>query len=845
MPEILITHDITFDMATGRSRNEVSWKNKEWLFSELVTKLSVTQRTHETFAEYLASKKPRQDEIKDVGGFVGGYLVSGRRKSGNVLHRQLVTLDIDNGAQGMWEELTMLYDNAAVCYSTHKHSPEKPRLRLILPLDREVGPDEYEAIARRLAGNMGIENFDPTTFQPSRLMYWPSTSKDGVYQFNYQDGPAVNADQVLATYHNWKDASEWPISERFASAVHRSIAKQGDPLEKPGVIGAFCRTYTIEEALETFLADVYTPCDIAGRYTYKEGSTSAGLVIYEDRYTFSHHGTDPTSMQLCNAFDLVRIHKFGLKDEDVREGTPGNKLPSFTAMSEFAHKDIKVRTQYGKEKFADAMAEFSEGYEVDPIDGGVADPIEPELPLEMDWLVKLDIDKKGNYHSSLDNMVIILENDPRLKGRIVLNVFDQREGVKGDLPWRKVTPETAYLTDRDVSNLKHYFEKFYDISSAPKVEDALRVILEKNQVHPIKDYLNSLVWDGTVRIDNLLTQYLGVADNEYTRAVTRKTLAAAVTRIFRPGCKFDYVLTFVGKQGLKKSTLIDKLGDPWFSDSFTTVKGKEAFEQLQGAWLIEIAELSGMRDADVETVKHFITKRKDRYRVAYGRSVQEFPRQCVFFATTNNKTPLRDTTGGRRFWPVDVYEVAPAKDPATITKAEIDQIWAEAMMLYKKGELLYLSPELEAIAAGVQEDHAEVDERFHMIQKYLETLLPEDWETKDIFERRAWLVGDELQLTGTIIRDRVCAVEICVEVLGYKIELVDKNSTKQVHDMMRHMPGWEPCKSKLNFGRYGTLKGYWNSNKESPAYIKLRQSDIVSIATKDFVHGNNDFEVMP
>lgn len=810
---IQLKHDGIFDIAIGRSAQEVSWKNRTMLFSELVEKLSVTHRTHETYAEYLASKKPRQDSIKDVGGYVGGYLASGRRKSGNVLHRQLVTLDIDQGAQGMWEEFTMMYGNAAVCYSTHKHCPEKPRLRLILPLDREVGPDEYEAISRRIAGNLGIENFDPTTFQPSRLMYWPSTSKDGVYQFDYQDGAWVNADAVLKTYHNWKDASEWPISARFNTIMHRNIAKQGDPLEKPGVVGAFCRTYSIEEAIDTFLSDVYTACDVPGRYTYKEGSTSAGLVIYEDRYTFSHHGTDPTSMKLCNAFDLVRIHKFGLRDEDAREGTPINKMPSFTAMVDFAHADTKVRRQYGIEKFADALAEFADE-EPDPMDANPADteddhdPIEPELPLDMEWLTKLDMDKKGNYYATLDNIVIVLENDPRLKGRIMFDVFNHREVVKDNLPWRKVTPETSYLSDRDMSNLRHYFEKFFNIASAPKIEDGLAVILEKHQFHPVKEYLTALVWDGEPRIDTLLIDYLGVADNAYTRAVTRKTLAAAVTRIFRPGCKFDYVLTLVGRQGVKKSTLISKLGGRWFSDSFTTVLGKEAYEQLLGAWLIEVAELSGMRKADVETVKHFVAKQADKYRSAYATRPEDHPRQCIFIASTNDRISNKDLTGGRRWWFVDVHEFAPRYDVSAITEAEVAQIWAEAVQLYKKGEKLYLPPALETMAREVQEEHTETDVRMGMVQRYLDTPVTDNWETMSVYERRAYLAGDELQVEGTIRRDRVCATEICVEVFNMKESDLDRWRTKPVWEILQMIPGWRALKGRQRFGVYGTQRGF-------------------------------------
>ena len=278
-----INFDGSFDIATGRSRKETNWRNKEFTWSELIKKVSVTHRTAETHSEYVTAKKTRQDEIKDIGGFVGGYLSTGRRKSGNVLHRQLITLDLDYAKPGFWDDFTLLYGNAALVYSTHKHAPDSPRLRLIVPLDRPVYADEYEAIARKLAGSIDIELFDPTTFQPERLMYWPSTSKDGEYIFEYQDGEWLNADEILSSYYDWKDSSEWPVSSKVDKLVQRSINKQGDPLEKPGVIGAFCRTYTVTEVLEIFLADVYEPCAVENRYTYKEGSTAAGLIVYEDK----------------------------------------------------------------------------------------------------------------------------------------------------------------------------------------------------------------------------------------------------------------------------------------------------------------------------------------------------------------------------------------------------------------------------------------------------------------------------------------------------------------------------------------------------------------------------------
>lgn len=811
--------DGLIDIATGRSRKETNWKNKEILWSQLVSKLSTTHRTAETYGEYISSKKTRQDEIKDIGGFVGGFLTGGRRKATSVIHRQLLTLDIDYGEPGVWEDFQLCYDNAAAVYSTHKHSPEAPRYRLILPLDRPVFPDEYTAIARRIAGVIGIELFDHTTFEPSRLMYWPSTPKDAEFIFDYQDGPWLIADDILASYRDWKDSSEWPVSQRNYNIIQRDIKKQGDPLEKPGVVGAFCRTYSISETIENFLSDVYEPCDMENRYTFKEGSTAAGLVVYDDKYAFSHHGTDPTSGKLCNAFDLVRLHHFSLKDEEVKEGTPGNKLPSYEAMVAFATKDANVRIQLTTEKISNAKTDFAQAFKEEDNDAPVSD----------DWKAQLGVDRKGNFYNTIDNAVLFLENDPWLRNNIAYDKFEQRAIARRNLPWRKITPATKYLTDRDDDNLVHYLETTYQFSPS-KISLALSVIYERHSFHPVVDYLKSLVWDGQERLEEVLIDYLGAEDSEYVRAVTRKTLVAAVSRVFQPGIKFDYLLTLVGKQGVYKSSLFDKLGREWFSDSFSTVQGKEAYEQIQGVWIVEMGELAGLKKADVESIKHYISKRVDRYRVAYGKRVENFPRQCIFIGSTNKLDFLRDPTGNRRFWPIDLTRGVPVKHVfEDLSADEVNQIWAEAVKCYKGYEPLYLPAELEQVAIGIQKEHSEYDERAGLIQRYLDTKLPLNWEELGVYERRAYLSDEaDLKAPGVTVRQRVCAAEIWCEVLGGLQKDMSSHNTKELHNIMRNMEGWEEFKSRTVFGKYGNQKGYYRLKNHTTANEKTFENTTAS-----------------
>lgn len=792
-----LEHDGTITIAVGRSRKETNWKNRQMFWSDLAEKLSQTTRTSETLEEYRKMKKSERDEIKDVGGFVGGTLSGGRRKADAVAWRQLLTLDADHVKGDFWASIETMFDHACLIYSTHSHTPQNPRFRLVIPLSRPITADEYQAVARRVAGDLGIDFFDDSTFEAHRLMYWPSTSKDGEFIFRLQDAEWLNPDDVLARYEDWRDPSYWPESSRVKQRRERMADKQGDPHEKPGMVGAFCRTYTIEQAIERFLSDIYKK-EKDNRYTYIPGSTSGGLVVYQDgKFAYSHHGTDPVGGKLVNSFDLVRIHKFGIRDEDVKEGTPVNRLPSYLAMQEFAAKDANVKKQLALEKIEEVKQDF--------------ESVKVIAENNSEWLKTLERHPKtGVISSTRNNALIILENDPNLKGKIVFNEFTHRPYILDDLPWENAKKGQNW-SDNDESALFHYLESVYGIDSPGKVRDALGVIMKRHRYHPVREYLNGLEWDGIDRLDTLLIDYLGAEDCEYVRAVTRKALTAAVKRIYEPGAKFDYMLTLIGPQGVGKSYILNKLGGEWFSDSLTGVQGKEAYEQLQGAWIIEMGELTATRRADNEAIKHFLTKRVDSYRVAYGRQVTDFPRQCIFVGTTNDYQFLKDRTGNRRFWPVEVHVQEPKLNLwRELTKAEIDQVWAEAKERYHEGEKLYLTGSLEEEAKRRQELHREETPMLGIIKEYLEKPLPIDWNNWDINRRRMYLNEEFEGYDGeTMKRDKVCALEIWVEVFNGDRNNFRAVDARNINDIMREIPGWERSKSTIRFGKiYGTQRGY-------------------------------------
>ena len=758
-------------ISVANSRTSKYWKPINISWKEFLDKAKTTIRTSETIEEYKKLSKAKQDSIKDVGGFVAGKLKDGKRKNGHVEYRTMLTLDMDYAESEVWEQINMFYDFTCCIYSTHKHNSEKPRLRLIIPLYRNVSADEYSAVARMVASDIGIEQFDDTTYEATRLMYWPSTCSDGEFLFENQDGILLDPDKILSRYKDWHDSSKWPVSSRQRTIVKNSISKQADPLEKEGLIGLFCRSYSITDAIEEFLSDIYKPSVIDGRYDYFPADSSAGVLIYDDKFAFSHHATDPACNKLCNAFDLVRIHKFGELDGKVDEDTLPSKLPSFNTMQDLCIHDENVKRVLVKERIEQANIEF-EGKDIN-------------------WQENLSINKSGQIKDNLQNLVIIMQNDEKLGG-IAYNQHRDGIDVKGNLPWKQIKNG---WNDSDMSALKVYFDRAYGIWSPTKLKEALIAVAAERSYHPIKEYLNSLqAWDGVERLDNILIDYLGAENNEYSKAVIRKTIVAAVARIYEPGTKFDSVLILNGPQGIGKSTFFEKLGTKWFSDSLTItdMRDKAAAEKLQGYWLLELGELAGIRKTDVETVKSFVSRTDDKYRASYGVNVESHPRQCIIVGSTNSESGfLRDITGNRRFWPVRVSGNS-VKKPWELK--DIDQIWAEAVCVYRKGEDLFLNGNEAQIAISEQANAMESDDREGLVREYLEKLLPDNWNSMDLYERRNFLSGGDFDKasSGTVKRNLVCPMEIWCECFGKDSANLKKSDSYEITAMIARIENWKP-----------------------------------------------------
>lgn len=368
-------------IAYGNSRSAKQWSNKTIRFGELKERLKVTIRTSESAEEYARFPKSKKDTAKDHGGFVAGVLKGGRRKIDTVESRSMVALDGDRIDPEFLTGYEKAVPYASVLYSTHSHTAEEPRVRLVFPLARDVSPEEYVAVARYLAQGLGMDYFDECSYQPNQLMYWPSTPSNGEFVYKEAGGAWLDPDDVLSAHPEWLDPTRLPTSSRESRANSISIQKVQDPLEKEGVVGLFNRVFfPINLAMDAFLQDVYEPTDKEDRYHLTESSSMAGVEIKEGgKFAYSHHAKDPAYLKLCNAFDLVRIHKFGGLDDKA----------SFKAMCDFALTIDSVKVEALEERRRQAGEEFADGE---------------------DWRKSLELDRKGGIKDILLRRTSVLLN---------------------------------------------------------------------------------------------------------------------------------------------------------------------------------------------------------------------------------------------------------------------------------------------------------------------------------------------------------------------------------------------------------------------------------------------------
>ena len=798
---------------TSTSVADISWDGFSSHFDD-------PHRTNEDSVEWASWTPQHRAARKDRGWHILGSFAGSSRKKADLVNRDAVALDMDRAPLDYDETLrSALKGWAYIWHTTASHTPGDPRLRLIVPLSRPITPDEYQPVARWIAGRVGIRYFDATTYNSNRVMYWPVVPSDCPYEKQRSASDVfMDPDEVLAQYDDWRDADKWPRSPKEDKPRTAGGKTLGDPRGKLGVVGAWCRAYGIDEAIRTFLADRYTESG-QGRWTYNEGTTANGAIVYDDQYLYSNHESDPCSGRSVSSFDLVRLHLFGHLDDG--DGVQYNRLPSFAAMAEKAHADDRCKAEMVKEAASgltaegDAMAGFPE----------VAPSPDKAAKYDTSWMAALDLDNHGCIKPTFLNTLKIVESDPRLKsGGLAMNSLEGQPVARGGLPWMDCldTRNGRMWTDNDDLELKAYLASSYrwggqgsgDIPKS-RIQEVVLTIAGRNRYSPLVEYLEGLEWDGEPRVEQLFIKHFGTVDDRsgYVRAVARKFMCGAVARALEPGCKWDYVPILEGPQGLRKSMFIQILSDPWWAESIDT-RSKEAVETMQGSWLIELAELEQFGKAESEHLKAFITRRKERCRLAYGHWSADYPRQCAFVGTTNSDAYLKDETGNRRYWPITCNRRL--DDDAL--RADRDQLWAEAVQLVREGELLYLDDGLEAVAASEQNTRYADDGLAGLFERWLD----QPWEQHD-FDDKPPAEHQLMEGRDGKIRTQVCAPELLERCLGGSFRR-DNNPAKMsaIRKAMARVQGWHRMDKPQRFSRYGVQRG-WARNgigRDGPGPLK-------------------------
>lgn len=765
-----------YRIATGENKTCKNWKNTELTWEQLVKKLEKPLRTRETIEEFLRMKnnpaeKEKCDKIKDIGAFVGGWVTKGkdgkyRRKRASVLSRSLLTLDLDNAFETLFDKLEKtLYVSGLnyIVYSTHSHTLKNPRLRLILSFTQNLSSvDEmegfYEWLAEEVTKELALtEEIDPTSYQRERLMYFPSCASDGEYYFKYKtDGISLDYSEYLKNF----EFAEY-------TKVGKNIKWQKDDgTGKPGIIGAFNRTYDVTSCIDNFLTDIYEGPDERGRYTYKAGGGSSGLHIKDDgRLCQSYHHHDPArthknseNPRQCNAFDLIMIHKFDDDQSRIDE------CIQWCADQKYVKDDERYRLETFGPQWDKKHIKRKDDFDM------------PKL-------------SKSNLAILLDHVGIKLK----------YNELQQQIEIDGR-PWM----------DEDVGILKDLCQEYHFVSMELSY---LRIhsiqIAKDNSYHPIREYLDNLPeWDGIKRIDTIFSTYFDAMDCEYTRKVARMLFAAAAKRIYEPGCEAQFMVVLSGTQEIGKSTFWRQIADPWFSDSmrFADMSDpKKTAEQVMGKWFLEFQEMAGMSKAELGDAKSCITSQVINCRLAYARATVALPMQCLLVGTINpdGHGYLRDPTGNRRWLTISVTK-------RLLDTLPRDQLWAEAKTFYKT-EVLRLEGEAKKQAGEIEKENLAVDDKRGVIADYLDIKIPPSkiWDAMSIRDRQLFIQGHwealdqdiKIKKSELVERTYVCPYDVWCECFQEPIQKMERRHSISIKIALTSL-GWE-VETKKRLRYYG------------------------------------------
>lgn len=716
-----------------------------------VNLLLTCHRTQETMVDYRAWDKARQDDAKDIGGYVCGTFAGGKRGNKTLESRTAIVLDADNCSGNTIESLDALCVTLGYTYmlvSTRKSTKAAPRLRIVIPLKHAITGSaaevlaKYEALVRDVCDKIGMQYFDSSTYQGGRLMYWSSTCSDALFVGRYYEAELLDADEYLNLMYdgNWQDRAKWPLypdeqarrtpymgkvaktetEQPVPSAekkednepsknIERQIRQLVNPSERVGLAGLFNRAMhsSIDKVISLLLSDVYvdrvpSTGNETARYTRKGASTAHGAVVYHGTHLYSNHSSDPLKEQLLDPFDLARLALYGDKDKKSK-ATQYKNLPSYKAMQSLCEENAQLKEAIDLAKVQRAMTCTDK--DADKWPKTWKEQVARLEASDKTWQKYLRMSKTGATHIlvTANNLMLILLNDPNLKAsdNLGYNTLTQQITKRQDtyLGRSPMCAMTSAFSDFDEARILNYLSRVYNMEvPSAMLYQVIREIAEDHHYNPAQEYYSSLLdkWDGKQRLDTMFIDLLGAEDTPYTRIIARKTVLALLYRVFQPGYKIDTMTILQGAQALGKSTFWLKLlcgHDEWGAQNMKRLNGSgDDAGQLIGKILIVVDELFAFEGRSGEYIKGFITQTSDHVRLPYAHNFVDLQRQGIFTATTNKDEPVTDETGLRRY---DIIRCTRNFYSSAAYKREGDayfvQVMAEAMVAYEAGELPYLT----------------------------------------------------------------------------------------------------------------------------------------------------------
>lgn len=761
-----------YPFATAKNGNTKKWKHEELKFREIQKYLNVDRRINLTLDEYKNLEKDEKAKVKNSNpAFLGGYF-EGRRTSVSMKTRSIVALDIDKKfpsdfSEFMQEHSPYPYHIYETLSSTKKHR----KYRVLFFLSEDIDAEVYEPVARRIAATLRIIDFvDHTCYRKTQLMYAPIFCSDVVEPLNEFIGnpkePNISAAEIIASFENIYNIAEWDAGKDEGALRKQNNMTLIDPRDKKGVIGAFCNYVgDIHNAIAMY--DLPYRQESDDRYSFTGGSSSNGFVVYDDaQWGYSNHESDPAGEggHDLNAFDLVRVHKFGERDRKDGYKDP-TRAPSYKAMvemlmsdNEFAKILDEQRASNVLDRIFDAESDFGDVFEEEDqpdvklvtsetkaskrriVINGKSYRKNPAKDKRLGKKLRkfetrlIKSGESGLPVNNKTNVYRAVREHPLLEDRILYDNFTRRLTFVGVKPWP--TTEGDAWNENDDFMLATFLES-HDLKVPV---DTVRLATQQVSQEPQHQF-NSLAnffkyhlpeWDGVERVETMFTDAFNAEDNETNRMIARKTLLAGLERALndKPS-EVKAVPVLQGAQSVGKSTFwrLLAINREWFTDSKIDIGNKDGLSILGGTFIVEFGEFASIKRADRDEVKQFLSSSYDKYRPSYAKTERTFVRHNIFVGSVNDEEFLTDPTGNTRFKVVHCPgdSTGAARVVELMTPDYVLQLWAEAMAMRNAGETFLYTAKDDLATEQIAKRHTKAGTYDELIQAFVTAKKPNDW----------------------------------------------------------------------------------------------------------------------